>query len=180
MTEPLMSCGVGLLAGCLLTRLFIPMVHQRAVRLTKRKMVDAIPMSAMAMRAEKDHMRAQFAMALRQLEFSLEELRGKCADQFAALGRKTAEVTHLRAELDKRMSVILALQARDHLHGSLTRRVFRLVLFVLTRKDRQRARLLEEARRPIMRAAYTAPPRQYRSSHLRESRVAERIRPAIE
>ena len=41
MIESLMLCGIGLLAGCLLMLLFFPAVHQRAVRLTRRDLVDA-------------------------------------------------------------------------------------------------------------------------------------------
>lgn len=153
MIEALMLGGIGLLAGCLFTLLLVPAVHARAVRLTRQAMVDSVPVAAIEIRAEKDQMRAQFAMALRQLEINIEELKTKSATQFAELGRKTAEVAHLRAELEKSAALILALQTRDRLHGTLTRRVFRLVVFFLTYKDRQRARALEEARRPIVRAA---------------------------
>ena len=48
MIESLMLCGIGLLAGCLLMLLFFPAVHQRAVRLTRRDLVDATPLTARA------------------------------------------------------------------------------------------------------------------------------------
>ena len=44
MIESLMLCGIGLLAGCLLMLLFFPAVHQRAVRLTRRDLIDAAPL----------------------------------------------------------------------------------------------------------------------------------------
>lgn len=46
MIELLMLCGIGLLAGCLLMLLFFPAVHQRAVRLTRRDLIDATPLTA--------------------------------------------------------------------------------------------------------------------------------------
>ena len=46
MIESLMLCGIGLLAGCLLMLLFFPAVHRRAVRLTRRDLVDATPLTA--------------------------------------------------------------------------------------------------------------------------------------
>ena len=50
MIELLMLCGIGLLAGCLLMLLFFPAVHQRAVRLTRRDLVDATPLTAKEIR----------------------------------------------------------------------------------------------------------------------------------
>ena len=44
MIESLMLCGIGGLAGCLLVLMFIPLVHQRAVRLSKQQIVDATPL----------------------------------------------------------------------------------------------------------------------------------------
>ena len=59
MIESLMLCGIGLLAGCLLMLLFFPAVHQRAVRLTRRDLVDATPLTAKEIQAEKDQLRAR-------------------------------------------------------------------------------------------------------------------------
>jgi hypothetical protein len=41
--------------------LFFPAVHQRAVRLTRRDLIDATPLTAKEIQAEKDQLRAQFA-----------------------------------------------------------------------------------------------------------------------
>jgi hypothetical protein len=54
MIESLMLCGIGLLAGCLLMLLFFPAVHQRAVRLTRRDLIDATPLTAKEIQAQKD------------------------------------------------------------------------------------------------------------------------------
>ena len=61
MIESLMLCGIGLLAGCLLMLVLFPAVHGRAVRLTRRDLIDATPLTAKEMQAEKDQLRAQFA-----------------------------------------------------------------------------------------------------------------------
>jgi len=156
MIEAVMVCGVGLLAGSLFALLLVPFVHARAVRLTTRALVETIPVAALEIRAEKDQMRAQFAVALRQLEVNMDELKAKSAMHFAELGRKTAEVTFLRAELDKSTRLLLALQTRDRLHGALIKRIVRVVLYLLTRKERHEARALAETRgaKPgIVRAA---------------------------
>jgi hypothetical protein len=77
MIESLMLCGIGLLAGCLLMLDLFPAVHGRAVRLTRRDLIDAAPLTAKEMQAEKDQLRAQFAVSLRRLELNLEQMRGR-------------------------------------------------------------------------------------------------------
>lgn len=153
MTEALMLCGIGLLAGCLLMLLLVPVIHKRAVRITTRNMVDAIPLAATEIRAEKDQMRAQFAMALRQLEVNIEDLKIKSADQLGQIGRKTAEINRLRAELDKRAALILALQAREHVRGSITRRIVKIFLFIFIRTNRRREALARGTHAGVARAA---------------------------
>ena len=45
MIEWLMVFGVGLMAGCLLMLLFIPLVHRRAVENTKRDLTETEPLT---------------------------------------------------------------------------------------------------------------------------------------
>src|SRR5262245_29011000 len=94
MIESLMLCGIGLLAGCLLMLLFFPAVHQRAVRLTRRDLVDATPLTAKEIQAEKDQLRAQFAVSVRRLELNMEEMRLKATER--AADRKNAELARLQ------------------------------------------------------------------------------------
>ena len=56
-----MLCGIGLLAGCLLMLLFIPLVHERAVRLTERHLVEATPLRSTRCRPTRIALRAEFA-----------------------------------------------------------------------------------------------------------------------
>jgi hypothetical protein len=71
MVTSVMVCGMGFLAGCLLTLTLFPLVHQRAVRLTTRHLAEATPLAMAEIRADKDHLRAEFAMAVRRLEINL-------------------------------------------------------------------------------------------------------------
>ena len=113
MIEPLMLCGIGLLAGCLLTLVFIPLVHERAVRLTMRKLAEAVPLTASEIRADKDRLRAQFAVALRRLEVNVEELREKSANQLSRIGRNAVEINQLRVELTRERRMALRLRPRS-------------------------------------------------------------------
>ena len=92
MIELLMFCGIGLLGGVLLMLLFVPLVHGRAVRLTERRLAETTPLTITEMQADKDALRAQFAMSVRRLELSMEELRAKSADRRGEIGKNAAEI----------------------------------------------------------------------------------------
>src|SRR6476469_6266176 len=100
MIESLMLCGIGLLAGCLLMLLFFPAVHQRAVRLTRRDLVDATPLTAKEIQAEKDQLRAQYAVSVRRLELNMEQMRreGDGARRRPAEGGTGAPASRTRPE----------------------------------------------------------------------------------
>jgi len=140
MIESLMLCGIGLLAGCLLMLIFFPLVHERAVRLTKRHLVDATPMAISAMQADKDHLRAEFAMSMRRLEISLEEMRAKTAGRSEEISKRTKEIGRLQVELDKKTAMIFALRARDQVRKNMVRRIVKVLLYLFTRANRHTAR----------------------------------------
>jgi len=135
--ESLMLCGIGLLAGCLLMLMFFPLVHQRAVRLTTRDIVAATPLAVSEMRADKDLLRAQFAMAVRRLEINVEQMKAKTASQLGEIGKKSVEISDLKVMLDKKTALIFALRAREQVRKSITRRIVKLLLFIFIRSDRR-------------------------------------------
>ena len=56
MIEPIMYFGIGFLVAALLGLLFVPLVHNRAVRLTMRRLEAATPLSIAEIRADKDQL----------------------------------------------------------------------------------------------------------------------------
>ncbi len=100
MIEALMYIGIGLLTGCLIGLAVVPLVHDRAVRLTIRRLERALPNSIRELEADKDLLRADFAMSTRRLELSNEQLRNKTANQLAELGRKSDILNRLKAQRD--------------------------------------------------------------------------------
>jgi hypothetical protein len=100
MIEPIMYIGIGLLTGCLIAVAVVPLVHERAVRLTVRRLEASLPHSVTEIRADKDLLRAEFAMSTRRLELAIEQLRNKTANQFVELGRKTDAINRLRLQRD--------------------------------------------------------------------------------
>jgi len=113
MIEPVMYFGIGFLVAALLCLLFVPLVHNRAVRLTMKRLEAATPLSISEIRADKDQLRAEFAMSTRRLEMSVEKMKTKTTSQLAELGKKTDAINQLKKELGEKTATIFALEARD-------------------------------------------------------------------
>jgi chromosome segregation ATPase len=113
MIEPAMYLGIGFLVASLLGLVFIPLVHARAVRLTVRRMEAATPLSMAEIQADKDQLRAEFAMSTRRLEMNVEQLKAKTTSQLAEIGKKTDAINRLKAELGEKSATIFALEARE-------------------------------------------------------------------
>ena len=137
MIELLMLCGIGGLAGCLLMPMFIPLVHQRAVRLTEQQIVDATPLMVNEIQADKDHLRAQFAASVRRLEIRLEEMRAKAASRYGDMHRQNAEINRLQVELDRKTALIFALRTREEVRKSIVRRALKILLYFCIRARRR-------------------------------------------
>jgi len=113
MIEPIMFFGLGFLASSLLGLIIVPFVHGRAVRLTVRRLEAATPLSMAEIQADKDQLRAEFAMSTRRLEMSVEQLKNKSTGQLAELGKKNEVINRLKIELGEKAASIFALEARD-------------------------------------------------------------------
>jgi len=113
MIEPIMFFGLGFLASSLLGLIIVPFVHGRAVRLTVRRLEAATPLSMAEIQADKDQLRAEFAMSTRRLEMSVDQLKGKSTGQLADLGKKNDVINRLKMELGEKAATIFALEARD-------------------------------------------------------------------
>src|SRR5262249_44020449 len=98
MIESIMYLGIGFLAASISVLAVVPIVHTRAVRLTRRQLADTMPSSVAEVAADKDLLRAEFAVSTRTLEMKVEQLKGKDANQLLELGRSNNAVHHLRVE----------------------------------------------------------------------------------
>jgi len=123
MIEPVMFFGIGFLVAALLGLLFVPPVHNRAVRLTMRRLEAATPLSVAEIRADKDQLRAEFAMSTRRLELSVEQMKARTTNQLADLGKKTDAINHLKKELGEKTAAILGLAVGDQVEMTF-RKVF--------------------------------------------------------
>jgi predicted RNase H-like nuclease (RuvC/YqgF family) len=100
MIESIMYFAIGFFAAGLSVLIIVPLVHGRAVRLTTRRLEAALPASMAEVMADKDVLRADFAMSTRRLEFKIEQLTTNSASQLAELGRKSDALNRLKIEGD--------------------------------------------------------------------------------
>ena len=114
-TEPLMFLGIGILACGLIALAVLPVVHRRAETLAARRIEAAKPASMSEIQADRDALRADFAISAHRLENQVTELRDKTAAHMAELARKVAMIDRLTAELGARAKRIEALEAREQI-----------------------------------------------------------------
>jgi chromosome segregation ATPase len=113
MVEPIMYLAIGFLVSMLFGLMIVPLVHNRAVRLTTRRIEAATPLSMAEIQADKDQLRAEFAMSARRLEINVDQLKHKTTSQLAELGKKTDAINRMKLELGEKNATIFALEARE-------------------------------------------------------------------
>jgi chromosome segregation ATPase len=113
MVEPIMYLAIGFLVSMLFGLMIVPLVHNRAVRLTTRRLEAATPLSMAEIQADKDQLRAEFAMSARRLEMSVDQLKNKTTSQLAELGKKTDAINRMKIELGEKNATIFSLEARE-------------------------------------------------------------------
>jgi chromosome segregation ATPase len=113
MVEPIMYLAIGFLVSMLFGLMIVPLVHNRAVRLTTRRLEAATPLSMAEIQADKDQLRAEFAMSARRLEMSVDQLKNKTTSQLAELGKKSDAINRMKIELGEKNAAIFSLEARE-------------------------------------------------------------------
>jgi chromosome segregation ATPase len=113
MIEPIMYLAIGFLVSMLFGLMIVPLVHNRAVRLTTRRLEAATPLSMAEIQADKDQLRAEFAMSARRLEMSVDQLKNRTTSQLAELGKKTDAINRMKIELGEKNATIFSLEARE-------------------------------------------------------------------
>jgi chromosome segregation ATPase len=113
MIEPIMYLAIGFLVSMLFGLMIVPLVHNRAVRLTTKRLEAATPLSMAEIQADKDQLRAEFAMSARRLEMSVDSLKNKTTSQLAELGKKSDAINRMKLELGEKNATIFSLEARE-------------------------------------------------------------------
>lgn len=111
--ENVMYFVLGVLVAGLLALIILPAVWRRAVRLTKKRIEAATPMTMAEFRADKDQLRAEFALSTRRLEMNVEALRRRLSDQLRDINRKKNELGGMKGERDSHLQVVRELEERE-------------------------------------------------------------------
>ncbi|RIK98887.1 MAG: hypothetical protein DCC74_03640 [Proteobacteria bacterium] len=113
MIEPIMYLAIGFLVAMLLGLTVMPLVHNRAVRLTTRRLEASTPLSMVEIQADRDQLRAEFAVSASRLETRLAGMQAQVASHLAELGRKADAVNRLKQDLAGKNAAIATLEARE-------------------------------------------------------------------
>jgi len=110
MIEAIMYSGAGFLFAALIGVAVAPLIHDRAVRLTMRRLESSIPQSMAEIQADKDLLRAEFALSTHRLERGVGKLKEQNTSQLAELGRKSDVINRLKIEREAQKVEAVALQ----------------------------------------------------------------------
>ena len=109
--EAAMLFALGFLAAALLVAMLLPAFNRRAQRLIRRRLEAQLPLTREEIFAERDHLRAEFAVTVRRLERETEKQRGHYAASQAALTERNKAVIALEDALAERERELAATKA---------------------------------------------------------------------
>jgi len=104
---------LGFLAAVFLGVLVAPAIWRRAVVLTRRRIEATLPLSLNEIRADKDALRAEYAMAVRRLEMTVKALKERNAAQSVEVDGARDEARRLAADRDGKAAAIAELELRQ-------------------------------------------------------------------
>ncbi len=125
--QSVMFAVLGFLAASLLWLLAAPSFWARAVRLTSERLREAMPLTEAEIRADKDRMRAEYALKIHHQQVELEEVKLAAARQLIELNRRDARINGLETDVEAlRASLEGAFNARSVLEQTVADRLPRL------------------------------------------------------
>jgi chromosome segregation ATPase len=121
--ESILFFVLGFLCAGFLALMVAPAIWRRAVVLTRRRIEASVPLSVNEIQADKDRMRAEFAMSTRRLEMSIKSFKEKAASQIVEINRNREELRLLAEERADKNETLTALEASaSELRAELRRR----------------------------------------------------------
>jgi chromosome segregation ATPase len=103
---------LGFLSAAFLALMVAPAIWGRAVALTRKRIEASVPLTLNEVQADKDQLRAEFAMSTRRLEVSVKNFKDKITQQMVEISRNREELVRLSAERDEKHQSISQLEAQ--------------------------------------------------------------------
>ncbi|RWC63256.1 hypothetical protein [Mesorhizobium sp.] len=113
MVQSVLFFVLGFLCAGFLALMVAPAIWRRAVALTRRRIEASIPLTQTEIQADKDRIRAEYAMSTRRLEISVKALREKAAEQFVEINRGREALKGLAVERMDKNQALTELGAKD-------------------------------------------------------------------
>ncbi len=123
MIQSILFFLLGFLCAGFLALMVAPAIWRRAVALTRRRIEASVPLSVNEIQADKDRMRAEFAMSTRRLEMSIKGFREKAANQIVEINKNRDELRRLAEERNEKNEALTRLETNaSELRAELRRR----------------------------------------------------------
>ncbi|TPI35547.1 hypothetical protein FJ414_17875 [Mesorhizobium sp. B3-1-6] len=113
MVQSVLFFVLGFLCAVFLVSLVAPAVWRRAVVLTRRRLEASLPLTPAEIQADKDRVRAEYAMTTRRLEITVKNLQEKAAEQLVEIGRGREALKGLAVEKKDKNQALSDLQAKN-------------------------------------------------------------------
>ncbi|AMX94528.1 MULTISPECIES: hypothetical protein [Mesorhizobium] len=162
MVQSVLFFVLGFLCAGFLALMVAPAIWRRAVALTRKRIESSIPLTQTEIQADKDRIRAEYAMTTRRLEISVKALREKAAEQLVEINRGREAMKGLAVERTDKNQVLTELGAKNEAlrqrEGELQQLSERLK--ETERKLEKRALELEKLERMYDDASFSSSSRQ--------------------
>ncbi|RUW62093.1 hypothetical protein [Mesorhizobium sp. M7A.F.Ca.US.008.03.1.1] len=162
MVQSVLFFVLGFLCAGFLALMVAPAIWRRAVALTRKRVESSIPLTQTEIQADKDRIRAEYAMTTRRLEISVKALREKAAEQLVEINRGREAMKGLAVERTDKNQALTELGAKNEAlrqrEGELQQLSERLK--ETERKLEKRALELEKLERMYDDASFSSSSRQ--------------------
>lgn len=112
MVQSVLFFVLGFLCAGFVALMIAPAIWRRAVMLTRKRVEGSMPLTLAEIQAEKDRIRAEFAMSTRRLEMSVKSLREKAAEQLVEISRGREALKELALERKDKKQALSELEAK--------------------------------------------------------------------
>jgi len=99
--EMVMLAGLGFLTAALLALFLAPLYRRRSGRLAIEALKRSMPLTEAEIRADKDRVRAEYAILIHKLEMKVDEASDAAARQKVELNRRDAAISELEEEVGR-------------------------------------------------------------------------------
>jgi chromosome segregation ATPase len=162
LVQSVLFFALGFLCAGFLALIVAPAVWRRAVALTRRRIEASIPLTQAEIQADKDRVRAEYAMATRRLEMNVKALREKAAEQLVEINRGREALKGLAIERTDKNHALAELGAKSEALRQREEELHRLSerLKETERKLEKRALELEKLEHMYDDASFSSSSRQ--------------------